>query len=452
MKRYGIVLGAGMGTRMKSEVPKVLHEVMGRAMIEHAVDALDAVGVEKTVVVTGHKAELVELCLGTRVMYARQMEQLGTAHAVKMAEYLLMDLEGTTVITYGDVPLLTSDTLEKLFIHHEKTGAGLTMLTAKTDDPTGYGRIIRNDFGKIIRIVEQKDASLDQLLIKEINSGVACYNNKMLFKALQKVKPNNQQQEYYLTDVVEIMASMGQKIEGLICDDFEETLGVNDRIQLADANRFMRTRINQKHMENGATLVDSATTYIEADVTIGTDVVIEPNVYLKGNTTIEKGTTIGSGSHLLNATIGVGTYVQASYIANSKIGAHAMIGPFAHIREGAVIGDKTRVGNFVEIKKSTLEDGVKSGHLAYIGDAEIGARTNVSCGVITANYDGKNKFKTIVGADVMIGSNVNLVAPVEVGDGAYIAAGSTVTKNVPTDALAIARSKQENKPGYAKKL
>ena len=452
MKRYGVILGAGMGTRMKSQVPKVLHEVMGKPMIAHAVSALEEVGVEKIVVVTGHKAELVELCLGTRVMYARQETQLGTAHAVKMAEDLLLDLEGTTVITYGDVPLLTTETLEALFDQHEKSGAGMTLLTAIADDPTGYGRIIRSATDDIARIVEQKDANSEQLKIKEINSGVACYNNIALFKALQKVRPNNNQKEYYLTDVVEILAGMGHIIEGLISDDFEETLGVNDRLQLADASRNMQMRINKKHMVNGVTFTDPTTAYIEKDVKIAEDVIIEPNVYLKGNTTVATGAIIGSGSHLDNANIGVGVHVQASYISDSTVGDVSTVGPFAHIRANSHIGHQARIGNFVEVKNATLGDGVKSGHLAYVGDAEIGARTNVSCGVITANYDGKNKFKTIVGSDVMIGSNVNLVAPVEVGDRAYIAAGSTVTKNVPSEALAIARSKQTNKDGYANKF
>jgi len=452
MKRYGIVLGAGMGTRMKSEVPKVLHQVMGKAMIEHIVDTLEKIDVEKIAVVTGHKAEMVESCLGKRAEYALQTEQLGTAHAVLMAEDILANLDGTTVVIYGDGPLLTDETLSQLFSQHEESGSKLTMLTGITDDPFGLGRIIRKADGSVEKIVEQKDATPEELLITEINPGVACYDNRILFEALKKVGNENAQGEYYLTDLVEIIIEMGYKVEAVIAEDFEETLAVNDRVQLANITKIMRTRINKKHMENGVTLIDPDTTYIEGDVVIGSDVIIEPNVYLKGHTIVETGAIIGAGSQLTNATVGAGTHVQVSYISNSKVGANATVGPFAHIREGALVGDKTRIGNFVEIKKSTLEDGVKAGHLAYMGDAEIGARTNVSCGVITANYDGKSKFKTIVGADVMIGSNVNLVAPVEVGAGAYIAAGSTVTKDVPADALAIARSKQENKADYAKKL
>ena len=452
MKRYGVVLGAGMGTRMKSEVPKVMHKIMGKAMIEHAVCVLEDANVEKIVVVTGHKAELVEDCLGERAEYAMQDQQLGTAHAVMMAADLLGSLEGTTVVTYGDGPLLTAETLEQLFLHHEKSSAGLTMLTTKTANPTGYGRIIRNLGGGVARIVEQKDANSDELLITEINPGVACYDNQILFEALTKVGNDNAQGEYYLTDLVEIIAGMGHQVEAVISDDFEETLGVNDRIQLAEASRIMRDRINKKHMENGVTLIDPSVTYIEADVVIGADVIIEPNVYLKGNTIIETDAIIGAGTSLVNTIVAGGAHIQASFISDSKIGDHATVGPFAHIRAGAIIGSKSRVGNFVEIKNANLGEEVKAAHLSYMGDAEIGARVNMSCGAITANYDGKKKYKTIIGADAMIGSNVNLIAPVEIGESAYVAAGSTVSKNVPAEALAIARSKQQNKEGYAKKL
>ena len=452
MKRYGVVLGAGMGTRMKSEVPKVMHEVMGKAMIEHAVGALEDADVGKIVVVTGHKADLVEACLGKRAEYAMQYQQLGTAHAVMMAGDLLGTLEGTTVVTYGDGPLLSAETLKRLFMHHEQSGAGLTMLTAKTENPQGYGRIIREPGGNIVRIVEQKDAKADELLITEINPGVACYDNQILFDALAKVGNKNAQGEYYLTDLVEIIIEMGYQVEALVSDDFDETLGVNDRDQLATASRIMRDRINKKHMENGVTLIDPNATYIEADVEIKADVIIEPNVYLKGNTVIETGAVIGAGTNLVNAKIGKNAHIQASFISDSKIGSHATIGPFAHIRAEATVGPKSRVGNFVEIKKANLGEEVKAAHLSYMGDAEIGPRVNMSCGAITANYDGEKKYKTIIGADAMIGSNVNLIAPVEVGERAYVAAGSTVSKDVPSEALAIARSKQVNKEGYAKKL
>ena len=452
MKRYGIVLGAGMGTRMKSEMPKVLHEVMGKAMIAHVVDTLERIHVEKTAVVTGHKAEMVEACLGERVQYARQDQQLGTAHAVLTAKEILAHLDGTTVVIYGDGPLLTVKTLEQLFLKHEESGAKLTVLTAVTDDPFGLGRIVRQADGSVERSVEEKDATCEEQLITEINSGVACYDNRILFEALSKVGNDNAKGEYYLTDLVEIIIGMGHKVEAVVADDFEETLAANDRVQLANLTRIMRNRINKEHMENGVTLIDPLTTYIESDVVIASDVVIEPNVHLKGKTVIETKAFIGAGSQLVNAKIGAETQIQASYIFNSEIGANVTVGPFAYIREHAVVGSNSRIGNFVEIKKSNLGEGVKAAHLAYMGDAEIGDRVNMSCGAITANYDGKKKHKTVIGADAMIGSNVNLIAPVEIGEGAYVAAGSTVNKEVPADALAIARAKQTNKAGYAKRL
>lgn len=451
MKRYGVVLGAGMGTRMKSDVPKVMHEVMGKAMIEHAVGALEAAGVEHVVVVTGHKAEFVQACLGERATYAMQAEQLGTAHAVKMAEDVLANLDGTTVVVYGDGPLLTAQTLNRLFLTHEQSVAKLTMLTARTDDPTGLGRIIRKPDGTIARIVEQKDATLEELLITEINPGVACYDNKVLFEALAKVRNENAQGEYYLTDLVEIISRLGHKVESVLTDNFEEILGVNDRVQLAEAGRIMRARINKRHMENGVTMVDPSTTYIEADVVIKADVILEPNVYLKGQTVISQGAIIGTGSNLVNAKIGERAHIQASFISNSVVGADATVGPFAHLRAESVVGAKSRIGNFVEVKNANLGEEVKAAHLSYMGDAKIGPRVNMSCGAIIANFDGKKKHKTIIGADAMIGSNVNLIAPIEIGEGAFIAAGSTISKNVPAEALAIARSKQQNKEGYAKR-
>ncbi|MCL2559470.1 MAG: bifunctional UDP-N-acetylglucosamine diphosphorylase/glucosamine-1-phosphate N-acetyltransferase GlmU [Turicibacter sp.] len=452
MKRYGIVLGAGMGTRMKSEVPKVLHEVMGKAMIEHVIGALETAGSQELIVVTGHKSELVEARLGDRAVYAKQEEQLGTAHAVQMADGALAGKPGMTMVTYGDDPLLTSETLELLFTKHENSGAKMTMLTNVVANPFGLGRIIRDASGEVARIVEQKDATPEELKTTEINTGIACYDNEVLFEALKLVGNDNAQGEYYLTDLVEIIKGMGHAVESVVIENVDGVLGVNDRVQLANNGRIMRERINKKHMENGVTLIDPLTTYIEADVVIGSDVVIEPNVYLKGNTVVEAGAFIGAGSDFENAKIGSGAQILASFVVDSEVGAHATVGPFAHLRAGAVVGAKSRIGNFVEIKKATLGEGVKAAHLAYMGDAEIGPRVNMSCGAIIANYDGKKKHKTVIGADAMIGSNVNLIAPVEIGEGAYVAAGSTVSKNVPAEALAIARAKQENKEGYAKRL
>jgi len=451
MERYGIILGAGMGTRMKSSVPKVLHPVMGKAMIEHVISTLETINIEKTVVVAGHKAELLEKALGDRVLYALQAEQLGTAHATMMTHEHLKGLAGVTVVTYGDGPLLAKKTLEELFSHHEKSGAKMTLLSAHTDDPTGYGRIIRNTEGRVVRIVEQKDATDEELQVTEINSGVACFDNELLFEALSHVDNNNSQQEFYLTDLVEIISNMGHKVEAVVCH-FTDTLGINDRVQLAEATRIMQARINEKHMRNGVTMMDPLTTYIEADVEIGAEVVIEPNTHLRGTTIVESGAFIGTGTQLTNAKVGAGAYINASVVVDSEIGANATVGPFAHLRGESVVGKGSRIGNFVEVKNSTLGEGVKAAHLSYMGDAEIGARVNMSCGAITVNYDGKKKHRTVIGADTMIGSNVNLVAPIEIGANAYVAAGSTVNENVPNEALAIARTRQENKVGYMKKF
>ena len=451
MKRYGIVLGAGMGTRMKSSTPKVLHQIMGKGMIEHVINTLETINIEKIVVVTGHKAELVEEVLGSRVLYAHQSQQLGTAHATMMTHSHLQGLSGITIVTYGDGPLLTKKTLDELFAHHENTGAKMTLLSAHTEHPTGYGRIIRDNNACVVRIVEQKDATEEELEITEINSGVACFDNEVLFEGLAQVENNNSQGEFYLTDLVEIISNLGHKVEAVVCQDFTETLGVNDRVQLAEASRKMQHRINEKHMRNGVTIVDPLTTYIESDVEIANDTIIEPNVHLRGTTIIETGAVIGTGAQLTNAKIGANTYVQASVITDSEVGANTTVGPYAHLRGGSSVGEGSRIGNFVEIKNTTLGQGVKAAHLSYMGDANIGDRVNMSCGAIIANYDGKEKHQTIIGADTMIGSNVNLIAPVEIGANAYVAAGSTINHNVPDEALAIARARQENKLGYVVK-
>jgi len=452
MNKYAVVLAAGKGTRMKSKLHKVLHPVLGKAMVTHAVTNLEKIGVEKIVTVIGYEAESVKAELKNRVEYAMQSEQLGTGHAVMMTKELLEGLEGTTLVTYGDVPLLTEETLAKLFDYHQAQGAAITVLTASAENPTGYGRIIRDEAGNVLRIVEQKDASPEELLVNEINTGVCCYDNKILFDALAKINNNNSQGEYYLTDLVGIIREMGQKVIAYMNDDFEETLGVNDRVQLAYAEKVLRKRINEKHMRNGVSLIDPEATYIGTDVTIESDVVIHPGVILTGNTHIGMNSVIGANSQLMNAQIGNDTTINASVISDSNIGSHTTVGPFAHIRMNAEIGSDVRIGNFVEIKKSTFHDGAKSAHLSYIGDAELGKNVNMGCGSITVNYDGKNKHKTIIGDNTMVGCNVNLIAPVTIEKNAYLAAGSTITKNVPEETLAIARSKQENKEGYATKI
>ncbi|MEK4626716.1 MAG: bifunctional UDP-N-acetylglucosamine diphosphorylase/glucosamine-1-phosphate N-acetyltransferase GlmU [Solibacillus sp.] len=449
---FAVVLAAGQGTRMKSKLYKVLHPVCGKPMVEHVIDHIGSLDVERIVTVVGHGAELVKETLGEKSEYVLQAEQLGTAHAVQQAEPILGSLEGTTLVVCGDTPLIRPETMQALFAHHEKQNAKATILTAVAENPTGYGRILRDGSGQVSQIIEQKDATAEQQLVKEINTGTYCFDNKALFDALKQVNNNNAQGEYYLPDVIEILQKQGEIVSAYVTDDFNETLGVNDRFALSQAEELMRARINEHHMRNGVTIINPATTHISADAIIGSDSVILPGVIIEGTTVIGEDCEIGPNSHIVDSQIGNGTTIHSSVVLNSHVGNETTVGPFAHIRPDSSLGDHVKIGNFVEVKKSTLGNATKVSHLSYIGDAEIGNNVNVGCGSITVNYDGKNKFKTIIEDDVFVGCNSNLVAPVKLGKGSFIAAGSTITKEVPEDALAIARARQENKQGYVSKL
>ncbi len=381
-----------------------------------------------------------------------KQEQLGTAHAVQQAERLIGDLDGTTIVVCGDTPLIRSETMEALIAHHKATGAKATILTANADDPTGYGRIIRGENGQVLRNVEQKDATPEEQKVTEINTGTYCFDNRTLFETLKKVKNNNAQGEYYLPDVVGILQSESALVSAYVTEDFSETLGINDRVVLAEAERVMRRRIAEKHMRNGVTIINPENTYISAAAEIGRDTVLQPGTMIEGHTVIGNKCIIGPNSQIVDSIIGDNTTVHSSVVLSSRIGSATAIGPFAHIRPDSNLGDSVKIGNFVEVKKSTLGEGSKVSHLSYIGDAKIGSHVNVGCGTITVNYDGKNKHLTTIEDDAFIGCNSNLVAPVTVGKGAYVAAGSTITKNVPESSLAIARARQENKEGYANKL
>lgn len=400
----------------------------------------------------GHGAERVKEVLGNRTKFVLQAEQLGTAHAVKVAKDELKDKEGTTIVMYGDTPLIRPETINSMLDHHENTNAKATVLTAIADDPFAYGRIIRDVNGKLVKIVEEKDATEQEKKIKEINSGIYCFDNKLLFEMLEKVKNDNNQGEYYLPDVLALIREQKEIIETYLCDDFDETFGVNDRVALAYAENVMRNRINTKHMLAGVTLVDPTNTYIAPNAIIGRDTTIYPNVTIKSNTVIGEDCQIKPNSYLENAQIGNGVKVLSSTISDSKIGDYTSVGPYSHIRNNCELGQHVRVGNFVELKNTTYGDGSKTAHLSYLGDTEVGSNTNIGCGTITVNYDGKNKYRTKIGSDAFIGCNSNLIAPLEIGDGAVVAAGTTVTENAPSDALVIARVKQENKEGYAKKM
>lgn len=449
---YAVILAAGQGTRMKSKLYKVLHPVCGKPMVEHVIDHIGMLDVQKTVTVVGHGAELVKEMLGEKSEYVLQAEQLGTAHAVLQAKPILSELEGTTLVVCGDTPLIRPETMQALFEHHEKQQAKATILTAVAENPTGYGRILRDAQGQVSQIVEQKDATSEQQLVKEINTGTYCFDNQALFAALEQVNNDNAQGEYYLPDVIEILQKQGEIVSAYVTDNFDETLGVNDRFALSQAEEFMRARINERHMRNGVTIINSATTHISADAIIGSDSVILPGVIIEGKTMIGEDCHIGPNSHIVESTIGNGTKIHSSVVLNSRVGDETSVGPFAHLRPDSSLGNHVKIGNFVEVKKSTLGDDTKVSHLSYIGDAEIGKNVNVGCGSITVNYDGKNKFKTIIEDDVFVGCNSNLVAPVKLGKGSFIAAGSTITKEVPEDALAVARARQENKLNYVSKL
>ena len=450
--RYAVILAAGKGTRMQSKLYKVLHKVCDRTMVELVLDSLSDLEMQEVITVVGHGAERVKEVLGDRTKFVLQAEQLGTAHAVKVAKDELKDKEGTTIVMYGDTPLIRSETINNMLDHHEKMNAKATVLTAIADNPFAYGRIIRDVNGNLVKIVEEKDATEQERKIKEINSGIYCFDNKLLFEMLEKVKNDNNQGEYYLPDVLGLIREKKEIIETYLCDDFDETFGVNDRVALAYAENVMRNRINTKHMLAGVTLVDPTNTYIAPNAVIGRDTTIYPNVTIKSNTVIGEDCQIKPNSYLENVQIGNGVKVLSSTISDSKIGDYTSVGPYSHIRNNCELGKNVRVGNFVELKNTTYGDGSKTAHLSYLGDTEVGSNTNIGCGTITVNYDGKNKYKTKIGSDAFIGCNSNLIAPLEIGDGAVVAAGTTVTENAPDDALVIARVKQENKVGYAKKM
>lgn len=451
-KRYAVVLAAGQGTRMRSKLYKVLHPVCGKPMVQHVVDQVSKLKIDHIVTIIGHGAELVRTQLGEQSSYALQEEQLGTAHAVMQAQTLLEGKEGITLVACGDTPLIKAETMEALFKKHEESKAKATILTAYADDPTGYGRIIRNTDSHVEKIVEHKDASEEERKVREINTGTYCFDNKALFDALKKVSNENVQGEYYLPDVIEILKTSGEKVTAFSTDDFEETLGVNDRVALSKAESILKKRINEYHMRNGVTIIDPNNTYIDSDVEIGQDTIIHPGTILLGTTSIGTDCIIGPNSEIKNCVIDAKTVIRHSVAHDSEIGAQVNIGPFAHIRPQSAIHDEVKIGNFVEIKKTVFGKGSKASHLSYIGDAEVGSDVNIGCGSITVNYDGKHKSLTKIEDNVFIGCNSNLVAPVTIGNGAYVAAGSTVTQDVPGDALAIARARQVNKEQYAKKF
>ncbi|WHY72455.1 bifunctional UDP-N-acetylglucosamine diphosphorylase/glucosamine-1-phosphate N-acetyltransferase GlmU [Fictibacillus enclensis] len=449
--RYAVVLAAGQGTRMKSSLYKVLHPVCGKPMVQHVVDQISQLDMKKIVTVVGHGAEKVKDQLGDASAYVLQEEQLGTAHAVMQAEETLSNEEGITLVVCGDTPLITAQTMQKLIDEHQAAGAKVSILTAKAEDPAGYGRVLRNASGTVERIVEHKDATDEEKLVQEINTGTYCFDNKSLFEALSSVNNDNSQGEYYLPDVIEIIQKQGETVAAYQTPSFDETLGVNDRVALSQAEKTMKKRINENHMRNGVTLVDPDQTYISADAVIGRDTVIYPGTMITGTSRIGDNNIIGPNSEIKDSTIGNGNTIKQSVVHDSEVGNEVNIGPFAHVRPASSIEDQVKIGNFVEVKKSVMAQGSKASHLTYVGDAEIGRDVNLGCGTIMVNYDGVNKHLTKVEDGAFIGCNSNLIAPVTVGKNAYVAAGSTITEDVPAEALSIARSRQTNKENYVSK-
>jgi bifunctional UDP-N-acetylglucosamine pyrophosphorylase/glucosamine-1-phosphate N-acetyltransferase len=452
LRMMGIVLAAGQGKRMKSKLYKVLHPVCGKPMVGHVLDVLKEIQTDRNVVVVGHGAEAVQSYLGDSCEYALQAEQLGTGHAVLQAKEKLGGEEGITIVICGDTPLIKPSSLRKMLELHRQSGAAGTLMSARLKDPHGYGRVVRNAEGYVTGIVEQKDCTPEQDAIDEINAGTYIFDNRKLFDALTQVKNDNAQHEYYLTDVIGILAAAGEKVQAYCTEDPHEWMGVNSRVQLAEAEKAMRERINREHMLNGVTLIDPAQTYIEKDVVIGADTVLHPGVVLRGRTVIGEDCEIGPNTEITDSTVGRGVVIRHSVLLEAQIGDESTVGPFAYLRPGARLANHVKIGDFVEIKNAVLDEGVKVSHLSYIGDARVGKNVNFGCGAITVNYDGYNKHVTEIGDDAFVGSNVNLIAPVKVGKGAYVVAGSTITKDVPEGDMAIARERQTNKPGYADKL
>lgn len=450
MGKYALILAAGEGKRMKSNMSKVLHQVCGKEMVNHVIDVMRSAGFDEVNVIVGKgKEQVMEKTKSRDVSFSVQEEQLGTGHAVLCAKEFLAGKEGTIAIFTGDAPLIRRETVAELLRMHEEKGYSATLLTSVIDNPTGYGRVVREG-EDVARIVEQKDGTPEELAVKEINAGMYLFDVRELLSALGELKNENAQGEYYLTDVIGIMKAKGLTL-GASITQFDETRGVNSREQLAEAEEIMRKRINRFHMENGVTLIDRERTYIGADVRIGMDTIIYPNNNLEGNTVIGSGCTLYPDSRIVDTVIGDRVTVTSSVVLESEVGNDTTIGPFAYVRPESQIGAHVKIGDFVEIKKSCIGDGTKISHLTYVGDAEVGKNVNFGCGTVTVNYDGTRKWKTTVGDDVFIGCNTNLIAPVTVNDGAYIAAGSTITDEVPKDSLAIARSRQVVKEEWAAK-
>jgi bifunctional UDP-N-acetylglucosamine pyrophosphorylase/glucosamine-1-phosphate N-acetyltransferase len=445
----GIILAAGKGTRMKSELPKCAHAVCGMPMVELVARAMKTAGVERPIIVVGHGGETLQRLLGDQYDYVWQHEQLGTGHAALIALEALTGWDGPVLISAGDTPLVDQSVFATLLAQHASSCATATAATTVLDDPTGYGRIVRGENGQVVRNVEHKDASAEERGIREVNAGIYCIEASALRAHLPNFKKSNAQGEFYLTDILEAVSQAGGGVEGVMFTDHAILTGVNDRWQLATAEKELRTRILKRHAQNGVTLRDIDSIIVGPDVVIGVDTILEPGTLLMGSTRIGKGCRIGPYTRLDDTSVGDGTTITFSHAEQAEVGSKVWIGPYAHLRPKTRLADGVKIGNFVETKNVAMAYGAKANHLSYIGDAVIGQGANIGAGTITCNYDGFDKHCTEIGANAFVGSNSTLVAPVKIGDGAMTAAGSVITKEVPADAGAFGRARQETKPEWA---
>ena len=448
-----VILAAGMGTRMKSEKPKCLHEILGYPMLHYIIEASKKVGCEEICVVIGHKGEMVMEALQDTpgITFVQQKEQLGTGHAVMQASKFIEGEPSDVLVLCGDTPLVQGEVLERLLQVHQMEKNAVTVLSTIVENPTGYGRIVRDAGGNFLYSVEQRDATEAQRKIQEVNSGMYCFQSEALLEALAKIDNQNSQGEYYLPDAVPKIMEAGGRAEAAICEDSAVILGVNDRMQLLEATQIMQKRINRRLMAEGVTLLSMENTYVSPHVRIGRDTVLYPGTFLEGNTHIGEHCVIGPNSRIVDCTIGDHVTIQNSTLLDSTIQDFVNVGPFAYVRPGSVIGPSVKVGDFVEIKNSVIGEGTKISHLTYVGDADVGKNINFGCGTVLVNYDGKEKHRSVIEDHAFIGCNTNLVSPVRVGEGAFIAAGSTITSDVPPDALGIARARQVNKEDWVQK-
>lgn len=446
-----VILAAGKGTRMKSALPKVLHQVGGKPMLQQVMDAATSAGAARNIVVVGFGGEEVQEAVGKQAECVVQAEQLGTGHAVMQAKAALADFDGTVMVLCGDTPLLTPALLKRLHEEHQAKGALATVLTFIPEDPGAYGRVIRDEQGRVVKIVERKDASPAEVAVREVNSAIYCFERRALFDALEQINCDNAQGEYYLTDVIGILADRGDLVWAVVAEDHRETMGINSRRQLAEAEQIIRRRKLDQLMDDGVTVMDPASTFVDEAVEIGPDTILYPNTWLEGGTVIGANCKIGPSVRLQNVTVGADCTLHFLYGHDCQVGNGVIAGPYVQLRPNTKLADKVKVGNFVEIKNSTIGQGSKVPHLSYIGDTDMGAGVNMGCGCVTVNYDGARKHRTTIEDGAFVGCNANLVAPVTVGEGAYVAAGSTITKDVPAESLGVARARQTNIDGWTKR-